>query len=148
MNFISLPSQTNWQKAMYGLVMWILVVGEKGVEVVKKVEERSPTPLAASFGKVMEPLRVPEDMHEVADAMLAEDKPSVTMFNQKVRDVLLRRWWSWVLFHPQLQPQYVHPSRGVCSGVILCDDSQSIRNYESFPFQPARRRRSPSPTCC
>ena len=107
--------QTNWQKAMLPLVQWILVVGEKGINVVKKLEERSATPLATSFGKVLEPLRVPTDSHRVADEMLAEAKPSVSLFNMHVKEVLQNRWTQWVLFHPKLQPEHVHPSRGMPS---------------------------------
>ena len=98
---------------MLPLVQWLLVVGEKGLAVVKNIEARTATPLPNSFGKILEPMKVPADCHLLADQMLAEDKPSAALFQLHVKTILQARWEQWVLFHPDLQPKYVHPSRGV-----------------------------------
>ena len=128
----TLPTQNNWSKALYPVAKWVYVVGDKAIRVIRAIEENTPH-LATSFGKVLEGISVPEDLHQLTDNCLdGEQRITAPSFQQKAREVARARYWSWILMHPGLQPDHVHPSRGMrahtatSSVVILSELRQHV----------------------
>lgn len=113
LNTIAVSTQNNWCKNVYPLAKFVTTVGDKALTVLQKIEEKQGR-LVATFPKCLEPMAVPEDMHNLADQILAsEQRPSVPLFQARAKHIIRERWWDWVLMHPSLQPDYVHPTRGV-----------------------------------
>ena len=65
----TLPTQNNWSKALYPVAKWVLTVGDKAIRVIRAIEENTPH-LATNFGKVLEGISVPEDLHQLTDNSL------------------------------------------------------------------------------
>ena len=68
--------------------------------------------------KCMEQLCVPEDWQRVANLMqMPNVKATAMRLREVTASVVRERWWTWVLQHPELTGQYIHPSRSVFSSL-------------------------------
>ena len=79
--------------------------------------------------KTMERLQVPADYVELLRRLQNPDfKCTATRMKQVLRDILMRRSWQWVLMHPDLGLDRIHPSRSmshfcalaVCVALNVC----------------------------
>jgi hypothetical protein len=105
--------QDNWVKAMQPLASFISVAGDQAVDVVQALEGGSKKVGPYAF-KVMEPFTVPDDYLKVATIMKDGSKKATPQRLRMVAGAVLRdRYWSWLLLHPGLGEDRIHPSRSV-----------------------------------
>ena len=87
--------------------------GQDVVDAVRRIEERATKVVATSF-KCLEQFRDPEDFREFTSVLLADPgKCNVAAMKSLAKDIMMRRWWKWVLCHPLLDEQHIHPERSV-----------------------------------
>ena len=104
---------------MASLCEWAIQCGNDVVSVVKAMESRGKV-VATSF-KVIEQFRDPSDYRELASVVLSDtSKHSVSGFKLAAQEILNRRFWLWILCHPQLGPEYIHPTRSMSSPARSC----------------------------
>ena len=102
---------------MVPLMDWLLVCGADVISVIERMEKRSSGKTVyvspATF-KSMESVFCPEDYREITSELL-KDTVHVTasLVKEVISKVVRRRYWSWLLLHPQLTDQDIHPSRRV-----------------------------------
>ena len=105
-------------KSMFTAAEFVNQCGEKALAVIQEMESYGK--LTGYVFKCMESLVVPDDWVKVARMLLVPGiKASVTKLREISVIVSRQRWWTWCLMHPELDSQYIHPSRSV------------------FPFLPA-----------
>ena len=98
---------------MIPLCEWGLQCGNDVVDAVKKLEQRAGQVVASGF-RVMEPFRDQENFRELASVLLNESsKCNMSSMKALVKEILMRRWWLWVLCHQALTEEYIHPERSV-----------------------------------
>ena len=106
-------AQHAWVKENRAAAAYLLVTMERGVRMLRSMEEHGCR-LSGGVMRVFEPVLVPEDFDRVTGLMdpgLA--KPTVARLRSITRDVLTARYWKWVLLHPELPEDMIHPSRRV-----------------------------------
>ena len=92
---------------------WGLQCGNDVVDALKKLEQRDGHVVASGF-RVMEPFRDQENFRELASVLLNESsKCNMSSMKALVKEILMRRWWLWVLCHQTLTKEYIHPERSV-----------------------------------
>ena len=97
---------------MSPLCEWAMHCGSDVVSVVKAMERRGKV-VATSF-KVTEQYRDPSDYRELVSVVLSDvSKHTVSGFKLAAQEILFRRFWIWILCHPQLGPDYIHPDRSM-----------------------------------
>ena len=102
---------------MYALAEWAMQCGESVVKVCERMEEKckvTPT----SF-KIIEQFRDPDDCDQLLGEMLASPSPNVSNLKTLAKGILQRRNWIWVLTHPDLNEDYIHPDRSVFLQPVL-----------------------------
>jgi hypothetical protein len=106
--------QDTWVKATLPLAHLLNVCGERVVQMIAMMEKKKKVvPLAF---KVTEGLRDPEDYDTLVTKMLAmaeNDRINPDRLRHVAQDLLRKRWWHWILLHPQMPDDKVHPSRSV-----------------------------------
>ena len=114
-NDASLSSpQNNWTKNLFPLAKFVTMVREKAIQTIEAIEAKTTGDLPITFAKCLEPLVVPKDLHALADVIVSgEQRPSVSLLHNEAKRIVRARWWQWTLLHPGLQPDRVHPSRGL-----------------------------------
>jgi hypothetical protein len=117
--------QDQWAKIMVPVLDWVLVSGLDAITVVERMEKRSSGKVVyvpPSTFKTMESVFCPEDYREITTDLL---KDTVHVTASLVRDVISRvvrrRYWSWLLLHPQLSDKDIHTSRRVFPDCFSCD---------------------------
>ena len=102
---------------MYALAEWAMQCGDAVVKVCERMEEKckvTPT----SF-KIIEQFRDPDDYDQLLGEMLASPSPNVSNLKTLAKGILQRRNWIWVLTHPDLDEDYIHPDRSVFLHPVL-----------------------------
>jgi hypothetical protein len=96
---------------MNGLAELAMQVPEKIVLLLTLMEaDAKPTP--GSF-KPVESFSVPEDYEKLVASFIGEEKHTVERLRRLCDKILKNRWWRWVLMHPGLQEDRIHPSRSM-----------------------------------
>ena len=107
------PLQETFQKAMMPLTEWALQCGMDVVNAVRKLEEKGTRVTAASF-KITEGFRDPADYRELVSVLLNEStKCNLSSMRSVAKGILNRRWWHWLLMHPELKEDRIHGSRSM-----------------------------------
>ena len=128
--------QHAWVKENRAAAAYLLVTMERGVRMLRSMEEHGCR-LSGGVMRVFEPVLVPEDFDRVTGLMdpgLA--KPTVARLRSITRDVLTARYWKWVLLHPDLTDDMIHPSRRVFAPTLATQPSPSLW----CPGHPGGRR--------
>ena len=86
---------------------------ERGIRCLRRLEQ-DHCKVTGSIMRCLEPMVVAEDMEELA-SILTEMKTKTTIAKprEQVNDILGRRWWRWVLCHPELGDTYIHSTRSM-----------------------------------
>lgn len=106
---ILLPSQDNWCKVMNNLAELIIRVPDKAVLLVCHME-RDAKPTPGSF-KCLDGMVDQEDFESFVERFIAEPKHTVDKLRHLAEKIIRGRWWKWVLLHPDLGEDLIHPSR-------------------------------------
>ena len=100
---------------MLPLSHWISQCGHDVIMLVEKMEAAAvpgkKNPVTMSSFKVLEGYRVPEDYQTLLAKLKAVEKPTPAMLLLTGREILLERWWHWLLEHPLMPHDKIHPSR-------------------------------------
>ena len=104
--------QANWVKANTAAGYLILHTGAEGLKMIEHMEAGGDRVSGNSF-RVMEGIYVPEDYTKIVEKVRAGDNVNTSRMREVATEVLTERWWSWVLLHPDLPEDKVHPSRRV-----------------------------------
>ena len=112
-------SQETWQKAMLPLCEWAMQSGPEVVKVVERLQQKGR--VAPTSFLILAQFRDPADYSELLNTMIHEStKCNLAQMRQVAGEILQRRYWLWVLCHPQLGADYIHPTRRVPSLLLLC----------------------------
>ena len=96
---------------MYALADWGMQCGEDVVKLCEVMEQKSK--LAPTSFKILEQFRDPADYNKLLGAMLGSTSPNVSHLKSLAKGILQRRNWIWVLMHPELDTDHIHPDRSV-----------------------------------
>ena len=103
------------------LVNWATRCGSKVVDLVELLERRSRRRLQLAAFQCIGTLLDDRDLHKVADTLLAEPVcASEGALLDLVTAVCRERWWTWLLLHPDLDPEYIHPANNVFLPLSPC----------------------------
>ena len=105
------PLQANFVKNWMPVCDWAMLCGEQVAEVVEAMEKNSK--ISANTFKALEQFRVPEDHYALLATLKSAPKPTGGTFATAARDILLQRYWRWVLTHKDLGPEHIHESRSM-----------------------------------
>jgi hypothetical protein len=112
--------QTNWSKALGPVLEWTIICGKDVPEVVKQMETQGKV-LPGAF-KLLESIYVPDDWRELT--LLLKDttkKATVKRMQDEAKKIIRRRYWNWILFHPDLGAGEIHKSRSMhLLEILLC----------------------------
>ncbi len=114
-------------KSMNGLAELALQVPDKIIHLLK-IMEREAKPTPGSF-KPVEAFCHPEDYRKLVDKFLAEEKRTVDLFRKHCDQILKNRYWRWILMHPGLGEDRIHPSRS-----MLLNPYPNVFKIIHFPF--------------
>ena len=121
-----LHSQENRSKAMVPLCEWALQAGMGFVEVVQRLEKKPGGKMGPSSFKILESFKCPEDFQELMAVMLQDEtRCNMAAIKTVSKAILQKRWWHWVLTHPELGPEYIHPDRSMYHPHGITKDSFS-----------------------
>ncbi len=98
-------------KSMNGLAELALQVPDKIIHLLK-IMEREAKPTPGSF-KPVDAFCHPEDYRKLVDKFLAEEKRTVDLLRKHCDQILKNRYWRWILMHPGLGEDRIHPSRSM-----------------------------------
>ena len=90
----------------------VMETGKKAINLVETMESRGEKFTATTF-RFMEPVYVPEDFLAIVDAVAGEKVPTMGKMRDATQNTLVRRWWSWILQHPQMESSVIHRTRSV-----------------------------------
>ena len=83
------------------------------LDVIKAMERTGKRIVPGAF-KVLEPFRVPEDYDTLMRRLKAEaenDKINPDKLKRFATEIIRKRWYTWLLTHPDLKDEHVHSSR-------------------------------------
>lgn len=108
-------SQDTFTKAMLPLYEFVVVARQEAVDTISAMEKAMPNAKLSPYSfKVLEQFRDPADFHEVARQMLDDrHKATAVRFATEAQRILRARWWIWVLQHPGLTEEEVHPTKSM-----------------------------------
>ena len=125
----ALSSQANFEKAMTPLCDWVWHCEGEVALVVRAMENHGS--IRPGTFKTMERLQVPADYVELLRRLQNPDhKCTATRMKQLLREILMRRSWQWVLMHPDLGLDRIHPSRSMpllCVQFVLLSSGQTVQ---------------------
>ena len=102
----------NWVKANTGAAYLILHTGAEGLTMITHMEGGGDRVTGNSF-RILEGIYVPEDYVKIVDKVRSGDAITTARMREIATEVLSERWWTWVLLHPDLPDDKVHPSRSM-----------------------------------
>ena len=127
------PSQENWSKAMVPLCEWELQACMGVVDVVQRLEKKPGGRIGPNTFQVLESFRCPEDFQELMAVMLQDEtKCNMAAVKTVSKAILQKRWWHWVLTHPDLGPEYIHPDRSMHTSHGITEAHHSFSGFHSY----------------
>lgn len=78
------------------------------------MEDLPGAKVSANTFKILESLRDPEDFRQLTAEMLDKRYPPTVQRLRSLHNAIQRsRWWTWILQHPALGPELIHPTKSV-----------------------------------
>ena len=110
------PPQAAWVKQAGSVAELINRQGQAALDMMREMEKVAPggrlTP--GQLRPALEGLADPEDFRMVVSKMTtAAEKPTIDRLKKVSQEVKWRRYWQWVLDHPSLGPDKIHPTRSM-----------------------------------
>jgi hypothetical protein len=105
--------QVTWSKSMTAVSRFVMTMGDRAMNIIKKLEDNESRPLSGYSFKALESVTMEEDFEKIINRSELEKKLNTGGFQNIVKKVVRERWWIWCLQHPGLRPDKIHPSRGV-----------------------------------
>lgn len=110
--------QANWSRSMIPILDWLLVCGKDVPGIIKNMEV---------FGKVQPgAFKLLEAMYDPADyrdlALIMKDsskKNTVKRMQDEAKKLIRKRYWTWMLYHPDLSPAEIHKSRSMLRQIFF-----------------------------
>ena len=110
--------QEAWVKQCLIASEFVLQCGQQTISVLERMEKHGK--VTGYVLKPLEGLAVPEDWSKVAAQMLMpEHKATASRLRDVASTVIRDRWWVWILLHPDLGENYIHPSRSMFTPCFL-----------------------------
>ena len=69
--------------------------------------------MGSPVGKAVEQLKVPADLHDLTNELSQQVHPNPNQLRAAVTRLMEQRNWLWLLQHPDLGPDHIHPSRSM-----------------------------------
>jgi hypothetical protein len=138
-----ITTQDTWKKSITAAARFVLRVGTPALELAKKLESNEGKVSGYTF-KVMESIQMQEDYMKVISRCQLDPKLTPQTFQNTVREVIRERYWCWILTHPGLIPDHIHPSRGIHFPCQRFPVITYITVSRHTPFSCSHWRRSPS----
>ena len=88
----------------------LAMTGDRGLQVVRRLQDAGEKLTANTF-RPFEGVYDPEDYSKIMDALEKDTELTAARMKEHVSAVLVERWWTWCLRHPELTVSRVHPSR-------------------------------------
>jgi hypothetical protein len=105
--------QANWVKGMSAAGKFVSMSGKDAIELVGRLEANC----GSSFGpynlKCLEGLVLQRDFDKLIIEGKLEKKVTAAWLKTTVSKIIHNRLWTWLLTHPGLIPDKVHPERGM-----------------------------------
>lgn len=118
--WVFLLLQETWAKEFVACASLVSNVGERAVEALKKLEEHGVHLTGGMLRRCFEGLSVPEDQQELFRRYEEKSgKTTAAMFTEMCATIKLDRMWKWLVNHPDLGDDRVHPSRRVSKFPLL-----------------------------
>lgn len=103
---------------MVPLVDWVWHCGELVASVIEDMEKHGS--VRPGTFKVLQQMTVPADYTELLQKLRNPTvKTTGTRMKALAKDILRKRWWQWLLEHPELGPDHIHPSRSMLLHVLV-----------------------------
>ena len=100
---------------------FVVACGDKALQMLESMEERDR--LVPLTFKTLENVTDHSDYKQLLAEMSPElGRPSAAKMKTIIMGLLRRRWWNWLILHPEITDSMVHPSRSVshlCSPCCL-----------------------------
>ena len=107
-------SQEAWAKEFIATATVIENVGEPVLRLLDKLEAHGVQLSGGLLRSVFEGLAVPEDQAKVVRQLENRQvKLTASILKETAAQIRDDRMWSWLLMHPQLGEDRVHPSRSM-----------------------------------
>ena len=99
------------------LLDFMLVCGQDVITIVERLEKRASGAVAhipPSLFKVLESMYDAADYRQLAEDLLNETVSlTASLVKEIAHRIIRRRYWVWLLLHPELTERDLHPSRRV-----------------------------------
>ena len=110
--FLFAPQDT-FAKAMMPMYEFVNICRLAAVQMVQSMERAMPAARLSAYSfKQLETIRDPEDFHSIVREMGDESqKPTAVCFVAVTAKIIRNLWWTWLLQHPLLSDDEIHPSK-------------------------------------
>ena len=106
------PTQDSWAKAAVPVATFVLRMRHKAVDMIKNME--AVDKVTAGTFRVLEHVVVTDDYKSIiAEMDPGLGRPTSARLRAVTHEILKARHWQWVIMHPGLDSQYIHPTRSV-----------------------------------
>ena len=105
------PPQAQWAKSNYVAADVVQIGGEQALEAIASLEKGSA--VSGNTLRCMEGMSTPEDVLKVLSKVQADPRPTASLLRSVAAEVQDDRRWTWLLCHPDLTPEHIHPSRSM-----------------------------------
>ena len=103
--------QAQWAKSNYVAADVVQIGGEQALEAIASLEKGSA--VSGNTLRCMEGMSTPEDVLKVLSKVQADPRPTASLLRSVAAEVQDDRRWTWLLCHPDLTPEHIHPSRSM-----------------------------------
>ena len=114
LRFASNLLQELWVQAFNSVANVIWTVGDKAIEALLRLEAAGVVLKAGTLRACFEGLVVPSDQTAVFNSVLEYNgKPTASYLKDTAKQVRKARNWCWLILHPDLPDNLVHPSKSM-----------------------------------
>ena len=103
--------QASWCKANVPVAYFLMHTGREGLQIIERLCEKEK--VTGNSFKVLESVYVPADYHDIVTHLQHQDTVTVAMLKETAMEVLMDRWFSWIILHPEMPEEKVHRSRSM-----------------------------------
>ena len=114
-------SQESWTKEYVSCANVVTNVGDRAIAALQRLESDGVHVNAGMLRRCFEGLSVPQDQQEAFRRLEEKDgKTTATVFADICNHIKSDRVWQWLLCHPDMTDDRVHPSRRVFLSMAAC----------------------------